>query len=167
LSFSGFPKLDRKQMPEVFEKALEHYRKHDFDPEVSQSLENLCSYCHTCVPKGHYECSRCGAEFWQPSHVALRSFVFPCWGDIVLKHYIVAATEFFGYLVTWFIVFILIASSLANGEYFGLLVAPFLLLLAHGLDGTLTWHVAKKGLHPKREPQPETEDEFVEDEPRI
>ena len=160
LSFSGFAKTDRKQMPQVFEQALAAYRKHDFNPQVTQSMENLCSYCFTRVPRDEYECPRCGAEFWKPSHVALRSYVFPCWGDIVLKHYIVGAAEFFGYLVTWVIIFVLVGASLANGEWFGLLFAPFLLLLAHGLDGTLTYHVAKKGLHPRRGPRDETDVEF-------
>ena len=54
--------------------------------------------------------------------------------------------------------------DVAQGELFGLLFAPFLLFIANGVDGTLTYYVAKKGLHPRREPQPETEVEFVEDE---
>jgi hypothetical protein len=157
LKFTGFPKLDRKTMPGVFERALEKYRELGFSPEVTQSLENLCSHCYARVPKREYDCDKCGAEFWKPSEVALRSLVFPSWGDIVMKHYVVGAVEFVGYCVTWLFVGSLVVAALRQGDPAGLVVAlgfaAVILGIAHGVDAGVTYHVAKKGLHPRRGPR--------------
>jgi hypothetical protein len=166
LQFSGFPKSDRKTMPAVFEQALEKYRELGFDPEASQSLECLCNHCHSIVAKNEFECEKCGAEFWKPSAVALRSLVFPSWGDIVMKHYVVGAVEFIGYCFTWFIVLSLIAGEAGNGNPGALVVAIaiglILLGIAHGADAALTYFVARKGLHPRRGPKRDADVEFVE-----
>lgn len=166
LKFSGFPKSDRKAMPAVFEQALERYRELGFNPDASQSLECLCSHCHAIVPKDEFECEKCGAEFWRPSAVALRSLIFPSWGDIVMKHYVVGAVEFVGYCVTWIVVLSLIGGALANGDAAGLVggvvAGLFLLGIAHGVDAALTYFVAKKGLHPRRGPKLDADVQFVE-----
>ncbi len=85
-TFTGFPKLDRKAMPTIFQDALDDYRKLNFHPAVSQSRENLCSHCFQVVPKDRYVCRNCGSDFWTPKELALRSLVFPSWGDICMKH---------------------------------------------------------------------------------
>lgn len=161
LQFSGFPKSDRKTMPGVFERALEKYREVGFDPQVTQSLENLCSHCYARVPKGEFECGKCGAEFWKPSAVALRSLMFPSWGDIAMKHYVVAVAEFIGYCGTWFVAAMLVLAALRQGDTAGLVIAVgigvVLLGIAHGVDAAVTYFVAKKGLHPRRGPQVEGE----------
>jgi hypothetical protein len=89
--------------------------------------------------------------------VALRSLVFPSWGDIVMKHYVVAAAEFVGYCVTWFFVGALVVAALRQGDPAGLVLAlgfaAVVLGIAHGIDAGLTYHVAKKGLHSRRGPR--------------
>ena len=153
LKFSGFPTEDRKQMRMVFEDAVEHYRELGFDPEVTQSVENLCTYCKQTVPKDVHDCGQCGATFWKPSTVAIRSFVFPAWGDILLKHYVLACAELCGYAVTWFIIVGAIFSGLERGDpAFGLIVAAILLPFTHTVDALLTYAIAKKGLTPKTAP---------------
>ncbi|MFT5525338.1 MAG: hypothetical protein ACI9HK_003306 [Pirellulaceae bacterium] len=76
-TFTGFQGTDKKQMPAIFEKAMETYREFGFDPQVTQSRENLCSKCNQVVPKGQYKCEQCGQQYWKPSQIALRSLVFP------------------------------------------------------------------------------------------
>jgi len=156
LQFSGFSKSDRQTMPEVFENALEEYRARNFDPRVTQSLENLCGFCHTRVPKNEFECRRCGAEFWRPMPVAIRTLFFPSWGDIVLKHYVVAAAELVGYLFTWGVCIAILIGAINQrdpaGVFGALVVAFFLIGIFHGIDAVVTYFVAKKGLHPKTGP---------------
>ena len=101
--YTGFSKLDRKTMPAMFEEALEEYREHGFQPNCTQSRENVCGRYFAIVPKGDYECGSCDTRFWRPVDVALRSLIFPAWGDILLKHYPFAAFEVFGYLFTWIV----------------------------------------------------------------
>lgn len=162
LKFTGFPKLDRKQMGQVFEESIEAYRQAGFDPEVTQSMENLCSTCHAHVPKGEHECKGCGTTFWRPADVAARSLVFPSWGDIVMGHYTVAIIELIGYAFSWFIIAGLIAVGLEEGNLTpALIVAAIILFFAHGVDAMITYAVAKKGLHPRSRPLPEKSAEYA------
>lgn len=168
LQFSGFSKIDRQTMPQVFEDALAEYRTRNFDPRVTQSMENLCGFCHTRVPKDEYECRRCGATFWRPMPVAIRTLFIPSWGDICLKHYAVAAAELFGYAVTWIVIIAIFVAAFREGDPLGLLgalVFGFIMLaFFHGMDAIITYFVAKKGLHPRTEPTREP-DEPVEAAP--
>ncbi|MGD9856543.1 MAG: hypothetical protein AB7U20_16470 [Planctomycetaceae bacterium] len=152
LKFSGFPKLDRKTMPQVFEQTLEQYRRQGFDPQVSQSLENLCSDCFAIVPKQSFDCEACGTRFWHPKDVALRSLIIPSWGDIVLKHYTIAVVEMIGALIAWFVAAALVVDYVTNGTLESLIIAAVVLFFTHVVDALVTHHVAKKGLHPRSRP---------------
>ncbi|MBI1315118.1 hypothetical protein GC176_27825 [bacterium] len=159
LKFTGFTKLDRKTMPPLFEQAVETYQKHGFDPETSQSREFLCNVCYQAVPRHLYACDDCGTTFWKPSQVAIRSLIFPAWGDFLMKHYPLAVMEIFGYLLTWFFI-IAIVSDAASVADVAVDVA-LILFFAHGVDAVATLMVAKKGLTPRvsgsLKPQPVTE----------
>ena len=153
LTFSGFEKLDRKQMPAVFEQALAGYRELGFDPAVSQSRENLCSHCFEVVPKNIYRCSKCAADFWTPTAIALRSLIFPSWGDFLMRHTSAAILELLGYVITWLVLLTALVGGWARGieDFIGaLIVTVFVLAFEHGVDATLTYFVARKGLNPKR-----------------
>lgn len=156
LKFTGFPKTDRKSMPTLFEEVLETYRKAGVDPQVTQSRENLCTYCFDCVPKNEYTCGQCKAEFWRPGEVAMRSLVFPSWGDFVMKHTSLAIIELLGYAVMWLIIISLWVSAISGADGMGLAGAAILSLImlafSHVPDAALTYYVAKKGLHPKAPP---------------
>lgn len=141
LKFTGFPKLDRKSMPAIFEEALELFREHDFAPECSQSLEDLCGHCCEVVPKGNYDCHNCGTRFWTPGQLALRSLIFPAWGDFLMKHYVLACVELFGLGFSW-----LVAVSLLLVEGWG--QAALVIFFAHVFDALGTYFIARKGLHP-------------------
>jgi hypothetical protein len=153
LTFTGFPKHDRQRMPAVFEQALDKYRELGFDPVVDQSLEDVCCTCHACVGRQQYACSGCGTEFWKPSELAVRSFVIPSWGDLLMKHHLVAVIELIGGVFTWLVVASLVAISITNGDPVALVCAAILLFMAHGIDAAITYAVARKGLYPKRRGQ--------------
>lgn len=141
MKFTGFSKLDRKSMPQIFEEALELFQQHDFVPECTQSREDLCGRCYEVVPKSRYACDKCGTRFWTPGQLALRSLIFPAWGDFLMKHYALACFELFGLVFTWFL-------AVAIALNHSLVEAALVVLLAHGFDALGTYFVAKKGLHP-------------------
>ena len=154
LKFTGFPKLDRQQMPRVFEDALEAYRQMGFDPEVSQSQETLCGYCMERVPKAEYTCEHCGAEFWHPKTVALRSLVFPSWGDFIMGHTGIACMELLGYVFMWCMILVIVMGAKGAGDLPSALgISAMMLFFSHVPDACLTYFIAKKGLYPKRKPQ--------------
>jgi hypothetical protein len=140
--FSGFPKSDRKAMPALFEEAVHKYQALGFDPDCSQSRENLCSECYTVVDKGEFECEECGSTFWTPQEIALRSMVFPAWGDLIMKHYPFAVFEILGYLFSWTIA----GSLFSEGQIAAGLIV---LAIAHGVDAAVTYFIARKGLYLK------------------
>ena len=144
--FSGFPSMDRKAMPVIFEEAVDQFRELGFEPDCTQSRENACKHCFSVVPNQEFECPKCGATFWTPKEIAIRSFVFPAWGDILMKHYPLAVVEILGYLFSW----IIAGGLFATGDY----IAGFLVLLfVHTFDALVTMMIARKGLHTKRKPQ--------------
>lgn len=149
LTFTGFSSLDCKAMPKIFQDAIEQYQRLGFEPDVSQSRENLCSYCFSVVPKDEYVCQQCGAAYWKPRQLAIRSLVFPSWGDICMKHHGIAAFELFGYCLSW-----LAAVSALNGPDLtkGLTIALFIFAVEHPMDAIMTFNVAKKGLNPRHAP---------------
>ncbi|WP_299465851.1 hypothetical protein [uncultured Gimesia sp.] len=146
LNYSGFPKIDRQAMREVFLNAYKLFEEKGFDPEVSQSRENLCGHCYEVVPKHDYECASCGATFWKPSEIGIRSFVIPSWGDFVMKHYPIACAELFGFMF----LLLLISIALADGDYG---IAIFMFIIANGGDAAITAQIAAKGLHLKKVPE--------------
>lgn len=155
LKFSGFEKLDRSQMPAVFEKAVADYRALGFNPVVSQSRENVCSHCFEIVPKSQYQCGRCQSQYWTPAEIALRSLIFPSWGDFIMGHTAAAVLEIVGYLITWGILLIMFVGAITEGgeAIIGAMIAAvFLLGMAHVGDAVLTYFVARKGLHLKKAP---------------
>lgn len=143
VKFSGFSKADRKNMNAAFEQALEKYKEYNFDPTVTQSLENLCGDCLQVVPKDEYECSKCGTQFWTPKEIGIRSFVVPSWGDFAMKHYTIAAVELVGTIVMLFVMGIFIS----EGDY---VLALIVYLFSVVGDALVTAHIAKKGLHIKK-----------------
>lgn len=155
LRFTGFGTIARKEMPRIFQEALRSYRELGFDPEVTQSRENLCSFCMEVVPKDQYRCPSCGAEFWHPREVALRSLIFPSWGDILMRHWGLAVVEMLAYGLVWLGLIVLLLKALATPPKLpaALLTVAFVLAIEHGVDALLTYYVAKKGLHPKKAPQ--------------
>lgn len=151
-TFTGFPKLDRKAMPAIFQTALDDYQRLGFQPPVSQSRENLCSYCFQVVPKDRYVCQNCGAEFWRPKQLALRSLVFPSWGDFCMKHYGFATVELIGYVISWFVAISILSGPNPEEGFFFL---ALIFIFEHPIDAILTYFVAKKGLNPHRGPNAE------------
>src|SRR5262249_19917050 len=155
LRFTGFGKVARKEMPRIFEEALESYRELGFNPEVTQSRENLCSFCMQVVPKDEYRCPHCGAEFWHPKAVALRSLIFPPWGDVLLRHWGLAIVKTLAFGFIWLGVIVTLTDVAANPPELlaALLVIALVFALEHGVAAWLTYYIAKRGLHPKKAPE--------------
>ncbi len=147
--FSGFKGPDRKRMPKILAEMNEQYSALDFDPEVTQSREKLCTVCKQVVPKDVYKCNNCGQAYWKPSEIALRSLIFPSWGDWIMGHRGLAIAEVFGYVMTWIVIIALVMSpemeiTIAAG--FGAVI----LIMAHLFDAILTRAIAQKGLTPRQ-----------------
>lgn len=156
--FAGFTGTDKKLMPKVFQSAAAFYQERGFDPPVSQSRENLCYYCYSVVPKGEKLCPKCGAEYWQPKEIAMRSLIFPSWGDFLMRHYLLATMELIGYLISWAVVGTLAIGGFLKGDQEMLLIGlGFLgvfLFFTHIPDAILTYYIASKGLNRRRSPDP-------------
>jgi hypothetical protein len=160
-NFGGFTGGDRKQMPTVFRQVANSYKERGFDPRVSQSRENLCYYCFSIIAKNEFTCSHCGAEYWRPSQIAWRSLIFPSWGDFLMRHYLLAGAELFGYTFGWITIIFLWLSVLNDpnkgGEdvVFALGVTGIILIPAHLTDAILTYYIANKGLNRRLPPDPD------------
>ncbi|MCA8987753.1 MAG: hypothetical protein KDA78_08950 [Planctomycetaceae bacterium] len=154
LAFSGFQKTDRKKLPDAFETALEGYRAAGFAPETSQSMENLCTYCKEAIPKNIYDCDDCGAKFWTPGQIAWRSFVFPSWGDFVMGHTTIAVLEMFGGVIAWLMFVVLLVDGINTNSAEKVTTAFIMLAIANGIDAAVTAHISRKGLHPRKGPNP-------------
>lgn len=154
--FAGFTGTDKKEMPKVFQAAAAIYNERGFDPAVSQSRENLCYHCYVVIPKAEHICAKCGAEYWKPSAIAMRSLIFPSWGDFLMRHYLLASMELFGYLVTWLVFGSLLVVALVKGDpegiVIGVLVLGAFLAFTHIPDSILTYYIASKGLNQRRPP---------------
>ncbi len=165
LSFSGFSRQDRKEMPTIFTQALEAFRQSEFNPPVSQSLENLCSHCLDKVSKDEYFCETCGAKFWSPKELALRSLIFPSWGDFLMGHHFIAFLEMFGGLSSWTFLLVRLSGFLTGADPTEMVSAILFFLIVNGSDAMLTYHIARKGLHPRSLPAERGESITIESQP--
>lgn len=158
--FGGFTGADRKQMPKVFQQVANAYKEKGFDPQVSQSRENLCYHCYSIIEKKEYVCAKCGADYWLPSQIAWRSLIFPSWGDFLMRHYLLAIFELGGYAVGWFVIVIawmgVLSNPGADGSDYGVVagLTAVILIPAHVVDAILTYYIANKGLNRKGPPDP-------------
>lgn len=151
-SFSGIPKEERKTMSRVFEDALAEYRERGFAPETSQSMETMCPHCYEIVPYKESDCESCQATFWKPTELAVRSLIFPSWGDFLMKHYWFAAFEFLGYLLGLFIFAAPMLSPNPPPLAESVIGLIFFFVFAHMMDALLTYIVAQKGLYTRTDP---------------
>lgn len=146
LWFSGFNKEVQQSMHCLVEENRQEYRDKGFDPAVTQSREQLCGHCFGVIPPNVYQCECCRATYWTPSEVGIRSFIFPSWGDIVMRHYALACAEFCGFLL----LVLLTLVAFTEGKYFTGLAIFFIANLA---DAALSVQIATKGLYLKKIPK--------------
>jgi len=108
---------------------------------VNVSAEKLCPSCFIPLDDGLGNCPRCGVGFKVPKTAMVRSLILPGLGDMYLGHRVLGALEMLGAILVWMIVI----SSLIAGGVENIVTAAVLLLMFNGLDGMLTYHMAKKG----------------------
>ncbi len=156
-TFSGIPKVERKTMTTVFENAVEEYQARNFAPATSQSLETLCCHCYDIVPLKEIECPGCKARYWKPGELAMRSLIFPSWGDFLMKHYWFATFEVFGYLFGLMAFVLPFFGPNPPDIIPGVIMLSLFFVFAHVMDSLLTYIVARKGLYARTGPVEEAE----------
>lgn len=145
LLYSRLSKDDQDWMQRMIQENYYAFLRQGFDPAVTQSREQLCGHCFGVIPPGVFECECCGATYWKPAEVGVRSFLFPSWGDFVMQHRTLAFMELFGFgLLVWFT-----SASFSEGKYFTGLAVFFMANLA---DAVLSVQLAARALHVKRVP---------------
>ena len=150
-TYSGFKGHDKKAIPQVVEHARQVYNTLGFSPESTQSRETLCSQCVEVVPKDTYECPNCGQKFFTPKSLALRSLIFPSWGDFSMGHTMLAIMELLSYGLSWAVFIGMAVAAMNDPEAVGGAIVFFgFIILAHIFDALLTYFIAKKGLTPKK-----------------
>ena len=102
---------------------------------------DLCPACYTGLEKGLSVCTTCNTAFKEPKKALIRSLIIPGMGDFYLGHRALGTLELIGSIIIWLI----IITTLMSGEEGGVPFAVALLVLFNGLDGLLTYHMAKKG----------------------
>lgn len=105
------------------------------------SLEKLCPSCFVPLADGLGHCPKCGADFRLPQKAMVRSLMLPGLGDMYLGHRALGALEMLGSVYVW----VLVTTCVLAGDTKNFLIAAVLLSFFNGLDGLLTYHMAKKG----------------------
>ncbi|MCA9015253.1 MAG: hypothetical protein KDA77_07955 [Planctomycetaceae bacterium] len=145
LIYTGIPIEDRDRMQETVQENRDLFRNKGFAPAVTQSREQLCGHCYDVIPPGVYECECCGATYWRPAEVGVRSLIFPSWGDFVMQHHMLAIMELFGFvLLLWFT-----SAAFSEGKYGTGLTVFFMANLA---DALMSVQIATRALHLKSVP---------------
>ena len=136
--FSGIKAYQSKELKAF----IESMKKSPADTQSPEEcLECLCPSCFIPLAKGLQNCPQCSTAFKSSKRASLRSLLLPGLGDIYLGHRFLGVMELIGSLIVWGI----ILSLLLTGEENGLFLALFLLVVYNGVDGVLTYHMAKKG----------------------
>ena len=136
--FSGIKAYQSKDLKTF----IEQMKKSQVDTQsLEECFEYLCPSCFVPLAKGLQNCPQCRTAFKSSRRASLRSLFLPGLGDIYLGHRFLGVMELIGSLIVWGI----ILSLLLTGEENGLIVALFLLVIYNGVDGVLTYHMAKKG----------------------
>ncbi|QDT27362.1 hypothetical protein Enr10x_26790 [Gimesia panareensis] len=143
LHYPNINKEDQRWMQHLAAENRQIFRDHHFDPPVTQSCEQLCGQCFGAIPADHYECRHCGAVYWSPLEIGIRSFLFPSWGEILMKNYLMAYFEF----NLFFLFFMMALLAAFKGMYF---TGMSLFVLTCLLDAVLNMQAAAKGLYLKK-----------------
>ena len=134
--FTGVKRFLSKELKDFVTERKQHPVK-----ELENILENICPSCYVPLQRGLNVCPSCKAAFKEPKKASLRSLLLPGLGDFYLGHRALGILELTGSIVIW--VYALLA--VLSGQKEGLFVAAFVLLFYNGMDGMLTYHMAKKG----------------------
>ncbi|WP_298862402.1 hypothetical protein [uncultured Gimesia sp.] len=145
VSFQRFQDIDRKTISSVSLNAVKLLEEKGIDPSVSQSRGNMCSHCFEVVAKHEFECDACGATFWEPFEVGIRSLIFPSWGDFAMKDYVIAYSKLSFTVFIW----VGIAFALANGEFF---YAVLVFVTTNCGDAVFTYNSAMNARYLKQLP---------------
>lgn len=146
LRFNDFPQQDRQTLDEVFAEAARRFEEEGLDPPVSQSKENLCSHCLEVVPQERYECDACGATFWTPFDLAIRSFLFLPLGIFAIRNTRVVVKEMLLYVL---LLFIVVISQIQVSVTFAIVT----FVLTSASYGEWMYKLASRGLYLRERPE--------------
>lgn len=148
--FQSVPGADRKFVAKLLGESTQGTNA-PFAKDMG--LEHLCPHCFAVVPGHPTACPHCGGAFKSPTNAMVRSLMFPGLGDWYLGHHGFAAMEMFGSGFLWLALVILPLLGAADPEvgtpdaayWIGAII---IIAAAHGIDGIMTRHFARKGHHP-------------------
>ncbi len=146
LRLNDFPKQEHETLRDVFQEAAQRFQKEGLDPPVSQSRENLCGNCFVIVSKHASECDACGATFWPPFEVGVRSLIFPPWGSFLIRPYQIAFGELLSYALIGFSVLVFDVKDVPA-------VAVLAFVLISATAAMEYSQIAAKGLYLKKVPE--------------
>ncbi len=142
ITFSSMPACDRKPVRAFVNEMIGRAETEAFHLPHYACRDNLCPGCYAPIPKGVYECEKCGDRFIKPGKPTLMSACLPCLGDFYMGHRTLGSIELAGYVLVW----VMLGAHLAEEGASALPFVALVLLLEHGLDAALTHQMAKKGL---------------------
>ncbi|WP_417388638.1 hypothetical protein [Gimesia sp.] len=145
LSLRDFPKQELPTLHDVFEKSSQRFQEQELDPTVSQSRENICGNCFKIVSNQGNHCEACGANFWSPFEIGIRSLFFPLWGSFTIRPFSFALAELSTYVVFGLSVLVLEAKS-------NPVLVALMFVLFHMTASAVGYKLTAKGLYLKEVP---------------
>ncbi|QDV16932.1 hypothetical protein Pan153_15660 [Gimesia panareensis] len=145
LCLPDFPKQEFQTLQEVFEEASQRFQEEELDPPVSQSKEHLCGNCLAIVANQTSHCEACGATFWTPFEIGIRSLILPAWGSFSIRPFSFALVEQVSYVV--FGLGILLLEGKDN-----LVIAAVMFVLLNAMAAVGYYKLTAKGLYLKEVP---------------
>lgn len=143
--FTGMKKADRKNLREYMKTRLEQQVENRTEFPSFKARDALCPGCWTPTPPKLRACPHCEEEFIDPKIPGLCSLIIPGTGDLYLGHITLGIMELVGF---GFVLLIIAGVVIDNPSDWPL--GLLLLCIANGIDGAVTYHIAKKGYISKR-----------------
>lgn len=147
--FAGVKRADRKRLKSYVKDRLDRVSSGQFTFPSHAGRDPICPSCGTPSPPSPVvgrACAECSEAFIDPRIPALMSLAIPGLGDLYLGHRAIALFELLGFALLLF----LLGSLLITDGLSALPTVLVALIVANGGDAAITYHIAGKGLLPKR-----------------
>lgn len=145
LRLRDFSRQELPTLHDVFKEASQQFQEEGLDPPVSQSKEHLCGNCFAIVAKQANHCEACGATFWTPFEIGIRSLILPAWGSFLIRPFSFALMEQLSYVLLGFSILVLEVKD-------DFVVAGVLFALLNATAAMGYYKLTAKGLYLKEVP---------------